>query len=38
VALNASYTVAGVPFDDMGGQDSGVVKIFDTATGELLFL
>gem|GEM_PF-5970547 len=38
VALNASYTVAGVPFDDMGGQDSGVVKVFDTATGELLFL
>ena len=38
VALNASYTVAGAPFDDVGGQDSGVVKIFDTATGELLFL
>ena len=36
VAMNATYTVAGAPFDDLGGQDSGVVKVFDTATGDLL--
>ncbi len=33
---NATYTVAGAPFDDIGAQDSGVVKVFDTVTGELL--
>ena len=35
-AVNATYTVAGCPFDDIGGQDSGVVKVFDNATGALL--
>ncbi len=35
-AVNAAFTVAGCPFDDIGGQDSGVVKVFDTATGALL--
>ncbi len=37
-AANATYTVAGAPFDDIGAQDSGVVKVFDTATGALLFV
>jgi hypothetical protein len=36
VAVNESYTVAGAPFDDTGVNDSGVVKVFDTATGALL--
>lgn len=31
-------TVVGAPFDDLGGQDSGVVKVFDSTTGALLFL
>lgn len=35
-AVNGTYTVAGCPFDDIGGQDSGVVKVFDNATGALL--
>jgi hypothetical protein len=38
VAVNGGYTVAGAPYDDIGGADSGVVKIFDSATGALLFL
>lgn len=38
VAMNASYTVAGAPFDDTGGQDSGVVKVFDTSSGQLLHI
>ncbi len=35
---NSGFTVAGVPFDDIGNTDSGVVKVFDTASGELLHL
>ena len=38
VAQDARYTVVGAPFDDIGGGDSGVVKVFDSTTGALLFL
>ena len=38
VAVNDSYTVAGAPLDDFGGRDSGVVKVFDSNTGVLLFV
>lgn len=38
VAADGGYTVVGAPFDDLGGQDSGVVKVFDTTTGTLLHL
>lgn len=35
---SSGLSVAGAPNDDTGGQDSGVVKVFDTATGALLHL
>ena len=38
VAVDGDYTVVGAPYDDIGGQDSGVVKIFDSNTGALLFV
>ena len=38
VAVEGGYAVIGAPFDDTGGQDSGVVKVFDSATGALLFI
>ncbi|MEQ1933603.1 MAG: hypothetical protein ABL962_06960 [Fimbriimonadaceae bacterium] len=38
VAVEAGYAVIGSPFDDMGGLDSGTVKIFNSATGQLLFV
>ena len=38
VAVDAGYTVIGAPFDDVGGRDSGIVKVFDSTTGALLFL
>ena len=37
VAVDGGYMVAGAPDDDVGGQDSGVVKVFDSKTGALLF-
>ncbi len=38
VAVEGDYTVTGVPFDDTGGQDSGMVKVFHSGTGALLFV
>jgi hypothetical protein len=38
VAVDGGYTVVGAPFDDFGARDSGVVKVFDTSTGALLFV
>jgi len=35
-AVGGGYVVVGAPFDDLGGSDSGVVKVFDSATGALL--
>ena len=36
VAVDGGLTVVGAPFDDLGGIDSGVVKVFDSVTGALL--
>jgi hypothetical protein len=36
VAVDGGLTIAGAPFDDVGGQDSGVAKIYSTTTGALL--
>jgi len=36
VAVSSQYTVAGAPQDDWAGQNSGVVKVFDSETGALL--
>jgi hypothetical protein len=38
VAIDGPYAVAGAPSDDVGSRDSGVVKVFDSATGALLFV
>ncbi len=38
VAVEGDYTVTGAPFDDASGGDSGVVKVFHTSTGALLFV
>lgn len=38
VAVDGAFTVVGVPEDDTGGQDSGVVKVFDSTTGSLLHI
>ena len=38
VALDGGFTAAGAPNDDTGGQDSGVVKIFDSASASLLYI
>jgi drug/metabolite transporter superfamily protein YnfA len=38
VAVEGGYAVAGAPNDATGGQGAGVVKIFDTATGALLYV
>ena len=38
VAVDAGYTVVAAPRDDVGGQDSGVVKVFDSTSGSLLFV
>ncbi len=38
VAVAGGYAVAGAPDDDAGAQDSGVVKVFDSRTGALLFV
>jgi hypothetical protein len=36
VAVDGGFAVVGAPYDDLVGNDAGVVKIFDTATGALL--
>ena len=36
VATEGNLTVLGAPFDDLQGINSGVVKVFDSSTGELL--
>jgi hypothetical protein len=36
VAIDGPYVVAGAWLDDIGAMDSGVVKVFDSATGALL--
>ena len=38
VAVEGGYTVVGAPCDDIGGVDAGVVKVFNSTTGALLFL
>lgn len=38
IAVDEAYTVVGAPYDDIGGQEAGVVKVFDTTTGALRFL
>jgi hypothetical protein len=38
VAVDGGYTVVGAPYDDYAVTDSGVVKVFDSNTGALLFL
>jgi hypothetical protein len=36
VAADGDYFVVGAPYDDTGGGDAGVVKVFDAVTGVLL--
>lgn len=36
VAVDGNYTVVGASLDDVGGTDSGLVKVFNTTTGALL--
>jgi FG-GAP repeat len=38
VAVDGAYAVVGASADDTGAEDSGVAKVFDSATGALLFL
>ena len=38
VSVDAGRAVVGAPTDDLGGTDSGVVKVYDTDTGALLHL
>ncbi len=38
VAVDGDFTVVGAPLDDLGGTASGVVKVFNSTTGALLFL
>ena len=38
VAVDGGYTVVAIPLDDTSADDSGIVKVFDTATGALLFV
>ncbi len=38
VAAEGGFTVVGAPFDFAGGAVAGVVKVFDSATGALLFV
>jgi hypothetical protein len=35
-AVDGTLAVVGAPGDDIGGRDSGVAKIYDTSTGQLL--
>ena len=36
VAVDGDFAVVGAPSDDIGGQDSGVVKVYNTASGALI--
>jgi len=36
VAIDGDIAVVGVPHDDVGGEDSGVAKVYDATTGALL--
>ncbi|MEQ1862309.1 MAG: FG-GAP repeat protein [Chthoniobacteraceae bacterium] len=38
VAVDGGYAVLGAGLDDSGAQDSGVVKVFNSTTGALLFV
>ncbi len=38
VAVEGGYTVLGAPDDDLAGRNSGVVKVFDSTNGALLFV
>ncbi|MEQ1932693.1 MAG: choice-of-anchor D domain-containing protein, partial [Fimbriimonadaceae bacterium] len=38
VAVDGPYTVVGAPYDETGATDSGVVKVFNSTTGELVHL
>ena len=38
VAVDGGYLVAGAQDDDTGGRDAGVVKVFDSKSGALLFV
>ena len=38
VATEGRYAVIGAPSDDIAGENSGVVKVFDSTTGALLFV
>ncbi len=37
VDIDGPYAVSGAPLDDVGGQDGGGVKVFDSTTGTLLY-
>jgi hypothetical protein len=37
VAMDGGYAVVGAPYDDVGAPDSGVVRIFDSSSGALLY-
>jgi hypothetical protein len=36
--VEGRYAVVGAPFDDSDGEDSGIVKVFDSTSGALLFV
>jgi hypothetical protein len=38
VAVDGELTVVGAPFDDLQATDSGVVKVFNSDTGQLLYV
>ena len=38
VAVDGAYTVLGAPYDNVGDEDCGIVKIFDSNTGALLYV
>ena len=38
VSVDGEYTVVGAPYNDLGAMDAGVVKVFSSTNGALLFL
>src|SRR3954468_22884157 len=36
VAIDGNIAVVGVPYDDLGATDAGVVKVYDARSGRLL--
>ena len=38
IAIDGNLVAVGSPYDDVGGENSGVVKVYDRATGALLHL